>query len=193
VAFAAARAIYHERDRSDALAALAPHLASEQLGKALAAAKAIGDKGDRSRALTALAPYLAPEQRPEAFGEALAAAEAVGDKKYRSRALAALAPHLAPEQLGHALAAARAISDEPVRTETLAALAPHLPPERRSDVSQDEGATLDALIAATGWLPHTTRAALTGLRKRGYLVERSRHETKGSLYHITRDTALARA
>src|SRR5271156_891042 len=25
------------------------------------------------------------------------------------------------------------------------------------------GATLDALIEATGWLPHTTRAALTGL------------------------------
>ena len=60
-------------------------------------------------------------------------------------------------------------------------------------LSKDEGATLDALITATGWLPHTTRAALTGLRKRGYLVERSRHETKGSIYHIARDKALARA
>ena len=60
-------------------------------------------------------------------------------------------------------------------------------------LSKDEGATLDALIAATGWLPHTTRAALTGLRKRGYLVERSRHETKGSLYRIAREKALARA
>ncbi len=28
------------------------------------------------------------------------------------------------------------------------------------------GATLAELVAATGWLPHTTRAALTGLRKR---------------------------
>ncbi|WP_018409669.1 DUF3489 domain-containing protein [Methylocystis rosea] len=36
------------------------------------------------------------------------------------------------------------------------------------------GATLDALIEATGWLPHTTRAALTGLRKRGYTIERTR-------------------
>src|SRR5687768_11907293 len=27
------------------------------------------------------------------------------------------------------------------------------------------GATLDDLVAATNWLPHTTRAALTGLRK----------------------------
>ena len=33
---------------------------------------------------------------------------------------------------------------------------------------RDEGATLDQMIAATGWLPHTTRAALTGLKKKGY-------------------------
>ncbi len=30
-----------------------------------------------------------------------------------------------------------------------------------------DGATLAELVAACGWLPHTTRAALTGLRKRG--------------------------
>ena len=46
------------------------------------------------------------------------------------------------------------------------------------------GATLDALIEATGWLPHTTRAALSGLRKRGFLLERTRHETRGSVYRI---------
>jgi hypothetical protein len=33
-----------------------------------------------------------------------------------------------------------------------------------------EGATLAELIAATGWLPHTTRAALTGLRKKGHTI-----------------------
>ncbi len=32
------------------------------------------------------------------------------------------------------------------------------------------GATLDEIIAATGWLPHTTRAALTGLKKKGFQV-----------------------
>lgn len=37
-------------------------------------------------------------------------------------------------------------------------------------VVRDEGATLDQMIAATGWLPHTTRAALTGLKKKGYIV-----------------------
>ena len=33
-----------------------------------------------------------------------------------------------------------------------------------------EGATLSKLIAVTGWQAHTTRAALTGLRKRGFPV-----------------------
>ena len=32
------------------------------------------------------------------------------------------------------------------------------------------GATLDEIIGATGWLPHTTRAALTGLKKKGHQV-----------------------
>lgn len=36
---------------------------------------------------------------------------------------------------------------------------------------RDEGATVDQMIAATGWLPHTTRAALTGLRKKGYAID----------------------
>ena len=37
-------------------------------------------------------------------------------------------------------------------------------------LSRTEGATLDELIESTGWLPHTTRAALTGLRKKGHIV-----------------------
>jgi hypothetical protein len=37
---------------------------------------------------------------------------------------------------------------------------------------RDEGATLDEVVAATGWLPHTSRAALTGLKKRGYGISR---------------------
>ncbi|MGD0763249.1 MAG: DUF3489 domain-containing protein [Roseiarcus sp.] len=39
-------------------------------------------------------------------------------------------------------------------------------------LQRDDGATLDDVIAATGWLPHTSRAALTGLRKRGYAIEK---------------------
>lgn len=38
----------------------------------------------------------------------------------------------------------------------------------RSLLQRPDGATIAQLVAATGWLPHTTRAALTGLRKKGY-------------------------
>jgi hypothetical protein len=48
----------------------------------------------------------------------------------------------------------------------------------------NDGATLEALMKATGWLPHTTRAALTGLRKRGFSIERSREAGEASLYRI---------
>jgi hypothetical protein len=41
-------------------------------------------------------------------------------------------------------------------------------------LGQAEGATVAELIAATGWLPHTTRAALTGLRKKGHAITRSK-------------------
>ena len=34
------------------------------------------------------------------------------------------------------------------------------------------GATLAELVAMTSWLPHTTRAALTGLRKKGYTLDK---------------------
>ena len=37
---------------------------------------------------------------------------------------------------------------------------------------RDGGASLPELVAATGWLPHTMRAALTGLRKGGHVVDR---------------------
>jgi Protein of unknown function (DUF3489) len=51
-------------------------------------------------------------------------------------------------------------------------------------LSRKSGATLDALVEATGWLPHTTRAALTGLRKRGYTVLLERQDGRPSLYRV---------
>ncbi|EQB30371.1 DUF3489 domain-containing protein [Sphingobium ummariense] len=41
---------------------------------------------------------------------------------------------------------------------------------------REGGATLPELISATGWLPHTVRAALTGLRKKGHAVERGKRD-----------------
>ena len=59
-------------------------------------------------------------------------------------------------------------------------------------LQRDQGAKLDELIAATGWLPHTARAALTGLRHRGYDVRLERGE-KGcaSVYRAFAPLAMA--
>ena len=35
-------------------------------------------------------------------------------------------------------------------------------------LSRAKGATLAEIIEATGWLPHSTRAFMTGLRKKGH-------------------------
>src|ERR1700733_10881181 len=48
-----------------------------------------------------------------------------------------------------------------------------------------DGATIIDLTQAAGWLPHTTRAALTGLRKRGYAVLRERIGVRDSVYRIS--------
>jgi hypothetical protein len=52
-----------------------------------------------------------------------------------------------------------------------------------------KGACIEELASATGWLPHTTRAALTGLRRRGYAIERERSEKGDSVYRIVTGTA----
>lgn len=41
-------------------------------------------------------------------------------------------------------------------------------------LERSEGATLEEMVEATGWQRHTTRAALTGLRKKGHTIERSK-------------------
>ena len=51
-------------------------------------------------------------------------------------------------------------------------------------LEREQGATLDELIAATGWLPHTTRAALTGLRRKGCTLEKSSREDGKTAYRI---------
>jgi DNA-binding MarR family transcriptional regulator len=54
-------------------------------------------------------------------------------------------------------------------------------------LERTEGATLQDMIEATNWLPHTTRAALTGLRKKGYQIARATVED------VTRYTLVGRS
>lgn len=51
-------------------------------------------------------------------------------------------------------------------------------------LSREEGASIDVLMAATGWLPHTVRACLSGLRKKGHAIDRRKNGDAGSIYRI---------
>jgi hypothetical protein len=54
-------------------------------------------------------------------------------------------------------------------------------------LQRPEGAALEDLVAATGWQPHTTRASLTGLKKNGHPIVRSKVDG------VTRYTITAEA
>jgi hypothetical protein len=53
-------------------------------------------------------------------------------------------------------------------------------------LQREQGATLEEMVQATGWLPHTTRAALTRLRHEGWALERIK-AASGSCYRICQD------
>lgn len=40
-------------------------------------------------------------------------------------------------------------------------------------LQSEPGASITDIVSAFGWLPHSARAALTGLRKRGHAIVRS--------------------
>lgn len=54
-------------------------------------------------------------------------------------------------------------------------------------LQREQGASLAELVEATGWQPHTARAAVTGLRKKGYAI------AKESVEGVTRYTITATA
>lgn len=57
-------------------------------------------------------------------------------------------------------------------------------------LEKPQGASLAKLVEVTGWLPHTTRAALTGLRKRGFAVVSEKAGGGGaSVYRIRAQAA----
>ncbi len=63
----------------------------------------------------------------------------------------------------------------PAKTKVDTAAPPEKTATKREQLAallvRDEGVTIDQMRAATGWLPHTVRAALTGLRKLGYAID----------------------
>jgi hypothetical protein len=76
-----------------------------------------------------------------------------------------------------------AIGIEEAPVEAAATVPPSVPAPKQTKAAlvlallgRGEGATLPELVAATGWLPHTTRAALTGLRKKGRTLDKSKRD-----------------
>jgi hypothetical protein len=51
-------------------------------------------------------------------------------------------------------------------------------------ISVEAGATLDEITTLTGWLPHTARAAVTGLRQRGFPIQLMRQNGRKA-YRLT--------
>ncbi|MFC4293545.1 DUF3489 domain-containing protein [Novosphingobium tardum] len=51
-------------------------------------------------------------------------------------------------------------------------------------LQRSEGATLYQLIAATSWLPHTARAALSGLKKKGHTIINEKPAGGERIYRI---------
>ena len=41
-------------------------------------------------------------------------------------------------------------------------------------LKREGGASLDEITKATGWLPHSARAVLTGFRKKGFTIEKAK-------------------
>lgn len=59
-------------------------------------------------------------------------------------------------------------------------------------LAKPQGATIGEIVGATGWQPHTARAVLTGLRKRGFVIERGRVDgTDTSNYRIASTASRA--
>jgi hypothetical protein len=51
-------------------------------------------------------------------------------------------------------------------------------------LERPEGATIAHIVDATSWLPHTTRAALTGLKKKGHQVTSEKADGEERVYRV---------
>ena len=88
------------------------------------------------------------------------------------------------------------ITDE--QDDTPSAETPTAPIQRRKGTKQETliemlraegGATIDEIVAATGWLPHTARGAISGALKKklGLNVTSEKVEGRGRVYNLPHD------
>lgn len=117
----------------------------------------------------------------------------------RQRMAGLFAQHALTEVVGDELhltrAGYRAVGLRPPRTRTGASGSGETRVSTRTCVrdllGRDEGATLAELIDATGWLPHTTRAALSRLRSGGDTLAKSKRDDGVTCYRLLPVAAVA--
>jgi len=129
--------------------------------------------GDAERAAKAVTALLKRGFVAEAeTSDATAVHRVDGDLRYGAFITAAgLAAIGIEPEADDGVAGDGAIADAPASTPRTSKIAGVL-----ALLGRDDGATAAELIVATGWLPHTTRAALTGLRKKGHAIVRGSRE-----------------
>jgi len=52
-------------------------------------------------------------------------------------------------------------------------------------LNRGKGASIDEICKATKWQKHSTRAFLTGLRKKGLIIIREQRGDEGMVYRVT--------
>lgn len=73
-----------------------------------------------------------------------------------------------------------ALKPEPSKSDTVKKL-----------LSRKTGATIEELGAATSWQPHSVRAFLSGLRKKGGTIAREERRNGGKAYRIVKAAEAA--
>jgi hypothetical protein len=56
-------------------------------------------------------------------------------------------------------------------------------------LSRSQGATVAQMQLATGWQPHSMRAALTGFSKKGYSIDRGKNVKGVTVYRVGKDAS----
>ncbi len=87
------------------------------------------------------------------------------------------------------------IDAQPDRSDNAPAPSPSKPSKKSAQViallEAEDGTTIVDLCAATGWQAHTCRAFLTGLRKKGRVLERSHRADGASVYKLVAVEAVS--
>jgi len=112
---------------------------------------------------------------PDALPRAVSVPPAVGVAQSRARRPRPKADPVPGQNLAPLESAA--VPAEPARKRTKSATLVTL-------LQRAEGASLAELMAATGWLAHSVRAALSGLRKQNRELSRHKDASGASRYHL---------